>query len=57
MLHRPVLIRVPAEPLRMLLGEMASMLVDGPVITSPRLHASNFAFTFPSLRSALMDLT
>jgi uncharacterized protein (TIGR01777 family) len=57
MLHRPVLVRIPAAPLRMLLGEMASMLVDGPVITSSRLQDSNFAFSFPSLRSALMDLT
>lgn len=55
-LRRPVLLRVPAAPLRMALGEMGSMLVDGPEITSQRLPETDFNFNFSTLRSALIDL-
>jgi uncharacterized protein (TIGR01777 family) len=55
-LHRPVLLRIPAAPMRMILGEMASMLVDGPKIISERLPATDFSFNFPTLHGALIDL-
>jgi uncharacterized protein len=55
-LHRPVLVRIPAPPMRMLLGEMASMVVEGPEIISQRLPMTDFKFNFPTLRSALIDL-
>lgn len=57
MLHRPVMMRIPAGLLRMLLGEMASMFVDGPEIVPSRLQDRQFEFRFPDLRTALMDLT
>jgi uncharacterized protein (TIGR01777 family) len=57
MLHRPVLFSIPARLLRRLLGEMASMFVDGPHIVPRRLQHAGFEYRFPSLRSALMDLT
>ena len=57
LLHRPVLLRIPASILRRLLGEMASMFVDGPRIIPQRLSQSIFEFRFPELRGALMDLS
>jgi len=56
-LHRPVLLRIPAKPIRLLLGEMASLFVDGPVILPSRLLKMKFRYRFPDLRSAMMDLT
>lgn len=56
LLHRPVFLRLPAAPLRAVLGEMASMFVDGPEIVPHRLAEAGFEYRFPSLRSALMDL-
>jgi uncharacterized protein (TIGR01777 family) len=55
-LHRPVFMRIPAAPMRVLLGEMATMLVDGPEILPARLQHAQFALRFPTLRSALMDI-
>ena len=57
LLHRPVFFGIPANMLRYLLGEMVSMFVDGPQIVSQRLKQKSFEYRFPSLRSALMDLT
>lgn len=57
MLHRPVWFSIPEVLLRKLLGEMASMFVDGPRIMPCRLEQTKFEYRFPDLRSALMDLT
>jgi len=56
LLGRPVWLRVPAAPLRRLLGEMASLFVDGPPIEPRRLQQLAFEYRFPYLRDALMDL-
>ena len=55
-LHRPVWLRFPEKPLRRLLGEMASLFVDGPEIMNTRLKELKFHYRFPDIRSALMDL-
>lgn len=55
-LRRPVWLTIPARPLRGLLGEMASMFVDGPKILPRRLQQNGFEYRFPQLRGALMDL-
>ncbi|MET4727798.1 uncharacterized protein (TIGR01777 family) [Lysobacter enzymogenes] len=52
-LHRPAWLAVPAAPLRLLLGEMATMLLDGPVVAPQRLTDQRFAFVHPVLASAL----
>jgi uncharacterized protein (TIGR01777 family) len=57
LLSRPVWLRLPAALLRRLLGEMASLFVDGPYIVPRRLQAAAFEYRFPNLREALMDLT
>lgn len=56
-LHRPVLWRVPAAPLRWCLGELAELLVQGATIAPQRLLALHHEFRFPTLRAALMDLS
>ena len=56
-LHRPVFLYLPAKLIRLLLGEMASLFVDGPVILPTRLLKMKFRYRFPNLRSAMMDLT
>jgi NAD dependent epimerase/dehydratase family enzyme len=48
---------MPASLLRSLLGEMASMFVDGPQVIPRRLQQMGFDYRFPELRGALMDLT
>ena len=52
-----VWMHIPAGLLRGLLGEMASMFVDGPQIIPARLQRMGFEYRFPQLRGALMDLT
>ena len=56
-LQRPLLMRLPSTLLRRLLGEMAGLFVDGPTIVPRRLLESRFEYRFPTLRSALMDLS
>ncbi|MGD8783579.1 MAG: TIGR01777 family oxidoreductase [Thioalkalispiraceae bacterium] len=55
-LHRPVFLRFPARLLRVFLGEMASLFVDGPKIRPTRLEKMNFNYHFSDLQSALKDL-
>ncbi len=56
-LGRPILLTIPAKVLRLLLGEMASMFVDGPRIVPQRLKQLGFEYRFGQLRKALIDLT
>ena len=51
--HRPAWLTVPAAPLRLALGEMATMLLDGPVAYPQRLADRHFVFAHPALASAL----
>ena len=55
-LHRPVWLRVPAAPVRLLAGEMAQLFVDGQRVVPRRLLDTGYAFRFPTLRAALEDL-
>lgn len=55
-LGRPSLFRTPAFPLRLLLGEMATVVLDGQRAVPARLQQLGFEFRFPELRAALHDL-
>jgi len=55
-LLRPVWLRFPTGFLRKILGEMASLFVDGPIIKPERLERIHYQYRFPRLRAALMDL-
>jgi len=55
-LHRPMWLRVPAFILRVLLGEMAQLLVDGQHVVPRRAIEVGFRFHFRQLGEALADL-
>jgi uncharacterized protein len=55
-LQRPVWLRLPAAPLRAILGERASLLLEGPRVLPKRAREIGFAFRCPELEPALRDL-
>jgi uncharacterized protein (TIGR01777 family) len=55
-LHRPSWAPVPAAPLRVLLGEFASALLEGQRAVPRKLLDSGFRFRFQDVDSALRDL-
>jgi uncharacterized protein len=55
-LRRPMRMRVPAFLLRVALGEMAQLLLDGQRVVPRRALASGFTFRHPDLREALTHL-
>lgn len=55
-LHRPAILPVPAWALRLVFGEMATILLDSQRVLPQRLLALGFTFRFPELEAALKDL-
>ncbi len=55
-LRRPVVFKVPAWALRVGLGEMSDLLVEGQRTTCARTQADGFSFAHPTLEGALGDL-
>ena len=56
-LHKPVIFpRVPGFVLKLFLGEMASMVLEGSKVSNQKLIDTGFTFRFPRLREALEDL-
>jgi uncharacterized protein len=55
-LRRPVWVRVPAFLLRVMLGEMATLLVDGQHVVPRRAIEAGFRFRFRQLSGALAHL-
>jgi uncharacterized protein len=55
-LHRPVWLRLPATPLRAVLGERAHLLLEGPRVLPKRALEIGFAFRCPEIEPALRDL-
>ncbi len=55
-LHRPVFLPVPAWVLRLLLGEQATILVDGQRVVPKHLLNEGYVFRYPTLKVALQDL-
>ena len=54
LVHRPVFLRVPGLVLRLAMGEVADMVLEGDTRLVPRkLLSTGFRFEFPDLRSAL----
>lgn len=52
-LHRPTLIPVPTLPLKLALGEMASVILDSQAVVSKRLPEVGFHFQYENIDSAL----
>ena len=55
-LGRPAFVPTPAFALRLLFGEMATVLLDGQRVLPRRLLDLGFTFRFPEAESALGDL-
>jgi uncharacterized protein (TIGR01777 family) len=55
-LRRPAFVPVPAFALRLLFGEMSTVLLEGQRAISRRLQESGFTFRFPEAEGALRDL-
>ncbi|MGD2177468.1 MAG: TIGR01777 family oxidoreductase [Anaerolineae bacterium] len=55
-MRRPAFFRVPAFPLRLTLGEMSTVVLDGQRAVPGRLRDLAFTFRFPTLEMALRDL-
>lgn len=53
LLHRPTLLRVPALPLKVLLGELSGELLGSLRVLPNRLLEAGFEFTHPDLESQL----
>lgn len=56
-LRRPSWLPLPAFAMRLLFGEVATLLLEGQRAVSKRLQALGYAFRFPTLEGALRDLT
>ncbi|NDY42288.1 TIGR01777 family protein [Dissulfurirhabdus thermomarina] len=55
-LHRPALLPVPAPLLRLLLGEVAEVILRGERVVPKRLLEAGFEFRFPTVEAALRDI-
>jgi uncharacterized protein len=55
-LHRPYWLPIPAFALRLFLGEMSTLLLDGMILLPGRLQESGFTFRFATVEAALGDL-
>jgi hypothetical protein len=55
-LHRPAVMTMPGVMLRLALGEVANVVLDGQHGTPTRAIASGFTFRFPELEPALREL-
>ncbi|WP_338030012.1 TIGR01777 family oxidoreductase [Fulvivirga sedimenti] len=56
-LNKPLLLpNVPPFAMRMLVGEMAEMLLGGSRVSSEKIRDAGFVFNFPHLEEALEDL-
>ena len=55
-LHRPALMPAPAFAVRLVLGEMADVILTGQRVFPDKAHEMGFDFTYPTLESALRAL-
>jgi len=55
-MKRPSWLRVPAFALRLVLGDMSSLLLEGQRAMPTRLQSSGFAFRFPKAQPALRNV-
>jgi uncharacterized protein len=55
-LKRPILLRVPEYPVRMVLGELADLLFKGQAVIPKRALDQGFRFNYPNLEGALKHL-
>jgi uncharacterized protein (TIGR01777 family) len=56
LLRRPAFMKTPAWPVRLILGEQATLLLDGVRVEPMRLRQQGYVFRFPALHPALKNL-
>ena len=55
-LHRPAIVRLPGFALRIVLGEVAGLVLSGQHVTPDRAVREGFSFRFPEIEPTLRDL-
>jgi uncharacterized protein len=55
-IHRPCLLTMPKFALRLLMGEMATLVTEGQFVVPKRLQEEGFQFHYPTLTAALANL-
>ncbi len=55
-LHRPSFLPAPAPAVRLLLGEMATVVLDGQRVVPKKAQTLGFPFAFPRIDAALRDV-
>ncbi|WP_203363853.1 TIGR01777 family oxidoreductase [Bacillus sp. REN10] len=55
-LHRPHWLFVPSIALKVILGEMSTLVLDGQRVLPEKLLSHQFTFQFPDIHSALQDI-
>lgn len=55
-MHRPTLLPVPEFALKLALGELSALVLDGRPVGVAKLQALGFTFHFPTLEAALHDI-
>jgi uncharacterized protein (TIGR01777 family) len=55
-LHRPSFLSAPAPAVRLLLGEMATVVLDGQRVVPKKAEGLGFRFRFPQIDAALRDV-
>jgi hypothetical protein len=55
-LHRPALVPVPEFAVKLVFGELAQMVLQGPKVLPKALLDHGFDFHFPKIREALQDI-
>ncbi len=55
-MNRPAFLPVPEFALKLLLGEVAALVLEGRPVSSKKLQAVGFKFKFPKLEEALLDI-
>lgn len=55
-MHRPAFIPVPAFIIRLIFGEMSTVVLDGQRVSAKRLTEHGFEFRYPEAEMALRDL-
>ncbi|MGM0480392.1 MAG: TIGR01777 family oxidoreductase [Pseudomonadota bacterium] len=56
-LKRPHVFKVPAFVLKVAMGEMSGMLLEGQAVVPDKLRQHGFEFSYPTVREALTDVT
>ena len=55
-MQRPTLIPVPEFALKLLLGEVSALVLEGRPVSVAKLQAMGFTFDFPTLEAALRNI-